>query len=400
MFIKIFLIVLLLFPCTALSSHIYDTSLYKMANEENYYRPVFENKEIIENIVDKLTYIAGMEKVKIQWVDDNPILDTGKGISFTVGKVISVAPDASGFSIVCRSDAASLLTEDELACVISHELGHIIGDTQKIHAKMKRLANDDYIFLWGPYEESMADKASIALAGIAGYDVTKFKSGLEKIIRSQENSDLYFIIGQESYPSLVSEYPSYGVRMLQYEKFIKDFYRNPRMYYEQVASPDNFSLANVLDDKNFLAFVKEIQKEAKRKVTMKEYINSVISSEGNEKELAELLLIKELDEQFKGQLYYERQASLDFYDFVNTLDANQLERMFDGLVDRHKTEQSNAKDISGRVTNQQLRESLDIRYRCMNDIYKERMNYLLESLRHKGKVIDYQFTPIEWGIEP
>ena len=401
-FVKIFIVLFLLLSRTVFASHIYNTPLYKLSDEKYESHSVEENKAIIEDVVNKITYIAGIKKVKIQWVDDNPILNTGNGISFTAGKSISVIPDSLEFSIICHSDAANLLDKDELACVISHELGHILGDTQNIHLKMKRLTDNDYIFMWGPYEEMMADKASIALAGISGYNILKFKSGLEKIICSQEGSDLYFIAGQESYPLLLSEYPSYGVRMLRYEAFVKDFFENPRKFYNEVAFPDNFSMANVLESNNFIDFVNDVRKEAKRKISVDEYIQSVLLSDGNAKALAESLLIKELNNNFKEQLYYEQQATKDFFEFIDTLDVKQMERVFDGLSEMHKNELYKTRELFDNIHNENLKDVIDMRYHYMNDIFEERMKYLLKSLREKGKVVEYQFVPIvfdERGIE-
>ena len=395
------------------AKHIYKDPLYKLASAKSKDKVIDaqKNMKLISDITKQMSDIAGIQEgITINWMDyDEDERNEHGEIGFAASQSLI---DSSIKMLYANSESASILTKDEIACIVSHEIGHLVGNSVKVHESMNEVSNvekllgsnliagDNYSVLWIPLEESLADKASVVFAGKAGYDVTQFKSGLEKVMTYQASfqgvTDKYAVVGCYAYASFLDFHPSYGARILQHEEFVKEYQENPEKAYQDVINGINFSVAKVSTENNSIEFYKEIQKRAKENLTKEEYNQVVSSTKGGSKQVAEALLIKELDKSLEHRVELERRASVDFRKMVDGLNEKQLEGVLDGLQKLHHSTDSLAKMYALMTGSEKLASAIDKRVEYGNEIYMDRAGYVVNKLRDYNQESDVTLIPIDF----
>ena len=212
------------------AKHIYKDPLFKLSSGKvkDKILDFQKNSQIISDITKNISNSAGIqENIMINWMDyDEDERKEHGEIGFAASQSLV---DDSVKVLYANSESASVLNKDEIACIVSHEVGHLLGNSVKVHESLNQVSNgdalsntnilarDDYSPLWIPVEESLADKAAVVFASKAGYDVTQFKSGLEKVMTFQAefqgNSDKYSVMGTYAYASFIDFHPSYGQKI-------------------------------------------------------------------------------------------------------------------------------------------------------------------------------------------
>ena len=131
-------------------------------------------------------------------------------------------------------------------------------------------------------------------------------------------------------------------------------------------------------------------------LTQEEYNQVITSTKGGNKQIAEALIIKELDKSLEHRVELERRASVDFRKMVDGLNETQLESVLNGLQKAHKTTGSIAKTYALITGSERLASAIDKRIEYGNEIYMDRAGYVVDKLREYNNHDDIKLTPIDF----
>ena len=124
------------------AKHIYKDPLFKLASDKARDKIIDaqKNMKVISDITNQIYKAAGVqEDANICWTDNDEDERKEFGeIGFAMSQSLT---DSDYNALYANSESASILSKDEIACVISHEVGHLVGNSLKVHQSVGEMTN-------------------------------------------------------------------------------------------------------------------------------------------------------------------------------------------------------------------------------------------------------------------
>ena len=386
------LFLLLMIITLSLPHMTYAKSLYDVEMVNEYIGNTERNKDRIEKILEKLTNAADIkERIMIKWTDSRNYSTWG----------CAVTPDFFNnkeYRLLCNSSMANALTDDEIACGIAHELGHICSNGQKRISILLNLEDgEEFALLTRPHEERLADAIAVDIIAKAGYDVSKYMSSIKKVMmheimetRHIQNKNI--LSGYMSYPELLSSHPGYIPRITEYEdgvyKYIDNAFRYNDVLYDRCGMTLGAMSVNYNKDiyRQVWAYIKgKMSKEEYKHVLSYYYPKS-------EKELTESMILGMVNREYDKLFKYEKLANIKFFKYVDSLDNSSLQDVLKGLEMAQEDTDILAREKAWTIKDRLLLRAIPKRCYDIDEIYTERVKYVTNRLG----LTDYKVRKIDF----